>query len=121
MVGYLAQRIRLVQLLKLEHPEGVATEYKRTAGRRLGDCDLKHDLDPKLAGLNLKDRDHEAMLRKIEEEREWTPWNICDGECFVIVCVCGVYVCDTRVAYVYPCGRTANVNKLVSVTLHVPF
>ena len=86
VVGYLAQRLPLVRLLSLEHPEGVVKEYKRTAGRRLGDCDLKHDLDPKLARLNLKDRDHKAMWRKIEEEREWTPWNICDG-----VCIC-VYV-----------------------------
>ena len=68
-------------LLRLDHPEGVATEYKQTAGRRLGDCDLKlDDLDPRLARMNLKDTNHEAMLRKIEEEREWTPWNICDGE-----------------------------------------
>ena len=81
VVGYLANRLPLVHRLKLDHPEGVAKEYKRTPGRRLGDCELKHDLDPKLARLNLKDRDHEAMLRKIEEEREWTPWNICDGQC----------------------------------------
>ena len=80
-VGYLAERIPLVRLLRLDHPEGVAKEYKRTAGRRLGDCDLKvDDLDPRLARMNLKDANHEAMLRKIEEEREWTPWNICDGE-----------------------------------------
>ena len=59
----------------------MAKEYKRTAGRRLGDCDLKvDDLDPRLARMNLKDANHEAMLRKIEEERDWTPWNICDGE-----------------------------------------
>ena len=82
-----------MQLLRLEHPEGKVTEYKRTAGRRLGDCDLKYDLDPKLFQLNLKDKDHEAMWRKIEEEREWTAWNICDGVCVcacmrVCVCVC---------------------------------
>ena len=80
-VGYLAERVPLVCLLRLDHPEGMAKEYKRTAGRRLGDCDLKvDDLDPRLARMNLKDANHEAMLRKIEEEREWTPWNICDGE-----------------------------------------
>ena len=80
-MGYLAERVPLVQLLQLDHPEGVAKEYKRTAGRRLGDCDLKvDDLDPRLARMNLKDANHEAMLRKIEEERDWTPWNICDGE-----------------------------------------
>lgn len=80
-MGYLAERVPLVRLLRLDHPEGVAKEYKRTAGRRLGDCDLKlDDLDPRLARMNLKDAHHEAMLRKIEEEREWTPWNICDGE-----------------------------------------
>ena len=80
-VGYLAERVPLVRLLQLDHPEGVAKEYKRTAGRRLGDCDLKvDDLDPRLARMNLKDANHEAMLRKIEEERDWTPWNICDGE-----------------------------------------
>ena len=86
VVGYLAQRVPLVRLLRLEHPEGIVIQYKRTAGRRLGDCDLKcDDLDPKLARLNLKDGHHEAMLRKIEEERDWTPWNICDGESHHIV------------------------------------
>ena len=86
VVGYLAVRVPLVRLLRLEHPEGMVTQYKRTAGRRLGDCDLKcDDLDPNLARLNLKDGHHETMLRKIEEERDWTPWNICDGESHHIV------------------------------------
>lgn len=80
VVGYLAARVPLVQLLQLEHPEGMVTEYKRTAGRRLADCDLKYELEPCLAGLKVRDKEHTAMRREIEENREWTPWNICDGE-----------------------------------------
>ena len=70
---YLAERVPLVRLLWLKHPEGMVIDYERMAGRRLGDCDLKcDDLYPKLAWMNSKDAHqlHEAIYAEKDRRGE---------------------------------------------------
>lgn len=77
VVGYLARRLPLVQLLRLQHPSGIATVAKRTAGRRVGDFELD---DPNIAHLiAFRDSEEESEGVFSGQGEEWTAWDICDG------------------------------------------
>lgn len=67
-VGYLAQRTALVEGLQLVPPQGPAPVFKKTPGRRVGDWEME------------KGAECSSHVREeVEEEVEWTAWDICDG------------------------------------------
>ena len=77
MVGYLACRTSLIQQLQLVHPDEDSYGQKKTAGRKVGDWEL-----PELEeGVESRDRTPSDVIRgSARAEREWTAWEICDGE-----------------------------------------
>lgn len=78
-MGYIAQRVPLIELLRLQHPLTIATTAKKTKGRRTGDFELDLD-EPNLARLNLKTPPPVKSTDEIYDT--WTPWDVCDGECY---------------------------------------
>lgn len=76
VVGYLAQRTPLIQQLQLVHPEDDAYGHKKTPGRKVGDWEL-----PEHGGgvESLSVRSPSDVIQG-GAEREWTPWDVCDGE-----------------------------------------
>ena len=104
-VGYLAERVPLVQLLRLEHPNSLDALVSKNAARSrtrqlppskeatsVGKEELRG------AGARSNDtpleRDHDEMwppspsaLQGGEVEEEWTAWDVCDGGCCGVIAV----------------------------------
>ncbi len=76
-VGYVAARLPLVELLSLQHPNTVATVFKKTRGRRTGDFELD---EPTLDSYVTSDASDVAA-----KPQEWTAWDMCDGKSVVHV------------------------------------
>lgn len=72
MVGYLAQRTALIQQLQLVHPEDDSHVHKKTPGGKVGDWELE--------GCGGEAEPWRSEELSPAAEREWTAWDICDGE-----------------------------------------
>ena len=85
VVGYLAARIPLVDLLRLDHPN---PECLEDAKRRLGELELR-------SGGVTEEENSSTRANSIQEGNEaegdsdrnytkdgqlWTPWDVCDGK-----------------------------------------
>lgn len=67
-VGYVAARLPLVELLGLQHPNTVATVFKKTKGKRTGDFELDEPCHVTSEASHVT-----------AEPQEWTAWDLCDG------------------------------------------
>ena len=73
-VGFVAQRLPLVELLALKHPLTIANVAKKTKGKKTGDFELESS-PVTSAGHVASERSHVTR-----EDYKWTAWDMCDGE-----------------------------------------
>ncbi len=95
-VGYLAERVDLIRILRLDHPNADPRQAHCTRGGMVGKRKLGGGRDPvgelKVATLGLGGeggrgekvihRGQEAAtveVREADSEEVWTAWDICDG------------------------------------------
>ena len=84
VVGYLAARVPLVDLLRLEHPN---PDSPGDAKRRLGESELtssnaaEENSSARANSIRGGSNTESDLGRSYNKDgQSWTPWDVCDGE-----------------------------------------
>lgn len=93
VVGYLAQRTPIIQQLQLVHPEDDTPVCKKTSRKKVRDWEL---LEPG-GGAESLGASHVIKEAGHVTEREWTPWDICDGKCGYYFLFISASILDIRI------------------------